>query len=52
MTLKFISQDEKETVECKGLCYGEIMMLLCRILCDDNWKYQVIPENEEDKNNG
>ena len=51
MTLKFISNDGKESVECKGLCYGEIMFLLCRILCDDNWKYQVIPEKEERKEN-
>lgn len=49
MTLKFLSNDEKEFVEAKGLCYGEIMVLLCRILCDDNWKYQIIPDSEEKK---
>lgn len=36
MILKFISNDDKESVECKDLCYGEIMVLLCQILCDDN----------------
>lgn len=49
MTLKFISNDDKEFVECKDLCYGEIMVLLCRILCDDNWKYQIIPDKEGGK---
>lgn len=47
MTLKFISQDGKDSVECKGLCYGEIMVLLCRILCDDAWKYQVKSDDAE-----
>ena len=48
MTIKFLSSDEKESVECKGLCYGEIMVLLCRILCDEHWRYQVIPDEEEE----
>ena len=44
--------DDKDSVECKNLCYGEIMVLLCRILCDDSWKYQVIPDDEEEVKNG
>lgn len=52
MRLKFISSDNKESVEVKDLCYGEIMILLCRILCDNNWKYQIIPDEEKGKTNG
>ena len=52
MTLKFMTQDEKEYVECKGLCYGEIMLLVARILADDNWKWQVIAEQEDKAKNG
>ena len=52
MTLKFISCDDKDSVECKDLCYGEVLVLLSRILCDDNWKYQIIPDKEEGKENG
>jgi len=49
MALKFISSDDKNFVECKELCYGEILVRLSRILCDDNWKYQIIPDKNERK---
>lgn len=44
MILRFLSEDKKDSVECKGLCYGEIIMLQARILSSENWFWQVITD--------
>lgn len=44
MILRFLSEDKKDSVDCKGLCYGEILMLQARILSSENWFWQVITD--------
>ncbi len=48
MILRFLSEDEQHSVDCKGLNYGQILVLQARILSDDHWKWQVLPEKEEE----